>query len=151
MKRVSEAYFTVEAAILYPVILSVIVLMMYLLFFQYDRCLLEQDVGKAAVLNGSKWTLTKEQLNEYMQKKSMHFEEEKYIAWENENPLWKLEKNEVIIEKTGRLRYPFAGMGTEEKFWSAKASFRMNRISPVFLLRRSRKIQDQRDNAKENN
>lgn len=34
-----KAYFTVEAAVLYPIVLGVIVLMTYLLFFQYDRCL----------------------------------------------------------------------------------------------------------------
>lgn len=72
MKKESDAYFTVEAAILYPIILSVILLMTYLLLFQYDRCLLEQDIGKATVLSGSKWTLTKEQLNDYMQKKALH-------------------------------------------------------------------------------
>ena len=44
-----KAYFTVEAAVLYPIVLGVIVLMTYLLFFQYDRCLLEQDMGRAAV------------------------------------------------------------------------------------------------------
>jgi hypothetical protein len=151
MKKESDAYFTVEAAILYPIILSVILLMTYLLLFQYDRCLLEQDIGKATVLSGSKWTLTKEQLNDYMQKKALHFDEEKYIAWENEDPLWNLEKNDVILEKTGRLRYPFAGMGAQEKYWSAKASFQADRISPVFWLRRSRNVQNKRDNTEENN
>ena len=151
MKKESDAYFTVEAAILYPIILSVILLMTYLLLFQYDRCLLEQDIGKATVLSGSKWTLTKEQLNDYMQKKALHFDEEKYIAWENEDPLWNLEKNDVILEKTGRLRYPFAGMGTQEKYWSDKASFQVDRISPVFWLRRSRNVQNKRDNTEENN
>ena len=151
MKKESDAYFTVEAAILYPIILSVILLMTYLLLFQYDRCLLEQDIGKATVLSGSKWTLTKEQLDDYMQKKALHFDEEKYIAWENEDPLWKLEKNDVILEKAGRLRYPFAGMGTLEKYWSAKASFQADRISPVFWLRRSRNVQNKRDNTEENN
>ena len=151
MKKESDAYFTVEAAILYPIILSVILLMTYLLLFQYDRCLLEQDIGKTTVLSGSKWTLTKEQLNDYMQKKALHFDEEKYIAWENEDPLWNLEKNDVILEKTGRLRYPFAGMGTKEKYWSAKASFQVDRISPVFWLRRSRNVQNKRDNREENN
>ena len=151
MKKESDAYFTVEAAILYPIILSVILLMTYLLFFQYDRCLLEQEIGKATVLSGSKWTLTKEQLNDYMQKKALYFDEEKYIAWENEDPLWKLEKNDVILEKAGRLRYPFASMGTQEKYWSAKASFQVDRISPVFWLRRSRNVQNKRDNTEENN
>ena len=53
-----KAYFTVEAAVLYPIVLGVIVLMTYLLFFQYDRCLLEQDMGRAAVRSGRIYMLT---------------------------------------------------------------------------------------------
>ena len=97
MKKESDAYFTVEAAILYPIILSVILLMTYLLLFQYDRCLLEQDIGKATVLSGSKWTLTKEQLNDYMQKKALHFDEEEYIAWENEDSFLKKQDDSDIL------------------------------------------------------
>ena len=53
-RKYYRAYFTVEAAVLYPVVLGVVLLMMYLLFFQYDRCLLEQDMGRAAGLRGRK-------------------------------------------------------------------------------------------------
>ncbi len=137
LTRVSSgAFFTVEAAILYPAVLTVIVLMVYLLLFQYDRCLLEQDAGRAAVQSAGKWTLTKAELDECIQKETMHFDEDKYIAWEGEDAQWKLEKNDVVVEKTGRLKYPFFGMGTTEKYWSAKASFRVDRSSPVFYLRR---------------
>ncbi len=139
----SGAFFTVEAAILYPAVLTVIVLMVYLLFFQYDRCLLEQDVGKAAVQSAGKWTLTKAELDECMQKETMYFDEDKYIAWEGEDAQWKLEKNDVVVEKTGRLKYPFFGMGTTEKYWSAKASFRVDRSSPVFYLRRIRAVKNE--------
>lgn len=62
-------------------------------------------------------------LNDYMQKKALHFDKEKYIAWENEDPLWNLEKNDVILEKTGRLRYPFAGMGTARKILECQSFF----------------------------
>ena len=90
-----KAYFTVEAAVLYPIVLGVIVLMTYLLFFQYDRCLLEQDMGRAAVRSGSRWMQKKEELNRQLQEKDMFFDTEKYIAWESELPVWKLEKNQV--------------------------------------------------------
>lgn len=66
-----KAYFTVEAAVLYPIVLGVIVLMTYLLFFQYDRCLLEQDMGRAAVRSGSRWMQKKEELNRQLQEKDM--------------------------------------------------------------------------------
>ena len=75
-----KAYFTVEAAVLYPIVLGVIVLMTYLLFFQYDRCLLEQDMGRAAVRSGSRWMQKKEELNRQLQEKDMFFDTEKYIA-----------------------------------------------------------------------
>ena len=68
-----KAYFTVEAAVLYPIVLGVIVLMTYLLFFQYDRCLLEQDMGRAAVRSGSRWMQKKEELNRQLQEKDMFF------------------------------------------------------------------------------
>lgn len=134
--KLSGAFFTVEAAILYPAVLAVIVLMVYLLFFQYDRCLLEQDVGGAAVQSAGKWTLTKSELDEHMQNETTSFDEEKYIAWEAGDIQWKLEKSKIVIEKTGRLKYPFSGIGTTEKYWSAKASLRVDRSSPVFYLRR---------------
>lgn len=122
MKKESDAYFTVEAAILYPIILSVILLMTYLLLFQYDRCLLEQDIGKATVLSGSKWTLTKEQLNDYMQKKALHFDEEKYIAWENEDPLWNLEKTMSFL-KNRTTQISFCRYGSARKILECQSFF----------------------------
>ena len=83
-----KAYFTVEAAVLYPIVLGVIVLMTYLLFFQYDRCLLEQDMGRAAVRSGSRWMPKNEDLTRQLQETDMSFDTEKYIAWESEMPFW---------------------------------------------------------------
>lgn len=50
----------------------------------------------------------------------MYFDEEKYIAWEGEAARWILEKNDIVVEKAGRLKYPFSGLGTNEKNWSAR-------------------------------
>ena len=122
-----KAYFTVEAAVLYPIVLGVIVLMTYLLFFQYDRCLLEQDMGRAAVRSGSRWMQKKEELNRQLQEKDMFFDTEKYIAWESELPVWKLEKNQVTVEQTGRMPYPFSEITEVPRYWSAKAAFQVKR------------------------
>ena len=73
-ERIIKRIFTVEAAVLYPIVLGVIVLMTYLLFFQYDRCLLEQDMGRAAVRSGSRWMQKKEELNRQLQEKDMFFD-----------------------------------------------------------------------------
>lgn len=148
-KRI-DAYFTVEAAVLYPLVLGVIVLMIYLLFFQYDRCLLDQDMGRAAVMAGSRWMEKKEELNRQLQKKEMFFDTSKYIAWETELPLWKLEGNHVTVEQNGRLKYPFAGMGTEQKYWSARASFQAERNNPVVHVRKYQKYLKSKNESTEN-
>lgn len=134
-----KAYFTVEAAVLYPIVLGVIVLMTYLLFFQYDRCLLEQDMGRAAVRSGSRWMQKKEELNRQLQEKDMFFDREKYIAWESELPVWKLEKNQVTVEQTGRIPYPFSTIAGVPGYWSAKATFQVKRNNPVEILRNSQR------------
>lgn len=137
-----RAYFTVEAAVLYPVVLGVVILVMYLLFFQYDRCLLEQDMGRAAVRSGSRWMQKKEELNRQLQEKDLFFDTEKYVAWESELPEWKLEKSQVTVEQTGRMPYPFSSVAGVPKYWSAKATFQVHRNSPVDLLRKYQRYQE---------
>lgn len=144
-----RAYFTVEAAILYPVVLGVVLLMMYLLFFQYDRCLLEQDMGRAAVRSGGRWMQKKEELNRQLQEKELFFDTEKYIAWESELPAWKLEKNQVTVEQTGRMPYPFSAIVGVPQYWNVKASFRVNRNSPVNILRKYQQYQNITEEAAE--
>ena len=146
-----KAYFTVEAAVLYPVVLGVVLLMTYLLFFQYDRCLLEQDMGRAAVRGGSRWMQKKEELNRQLQEKDLFFDTDKYIAWETELPAWKLEKNQVTVEQTGRMPYPLSAIAGVPKYWSAKASFRVDRSSPVDILRNYRRYQDETESEEEDN
>lgn len=51
-----NGYMTIEAALLFPVIFTVIILMLYTGFFVYDRCLLENSAYIAA-LRGSRMQL----------------------------------------------------------------------------------------------
>lgn len=39
----AEAYFTVEAALIVPVVLCIFVMIIYLSFYLYDRCVMAQD------------------------------------------------------------------------------------------------------------
>ena len=47
--RDRNAYFTVEAALVLPVVIGAILFVIYMMLFQYDRCLLEQDIGGIAL------------------------------------------------------------------------------------------------------
>ncbi len=48
-KKRESAYFTVEAALLFPMVLLFIILMIFLAFYSYDRCVLEQSAYEAAL------------------------------------------------------------------------------------------------------
>lgn len=50
IKRGQEpAYFTVEAALIFPMVLLFITTMIFLAFYSYDRCILEQSAYEAAL------------------------------------------------------------------------------------------------------
>ena len=78
-----NAYFTVEAAMVMPIVLWVVLFVIYLLFFQYNRCLTDQDVG-VLVLRGS--ILQEESPKERIKKIRGYAEQiydDKYIAWDS--------------------------------------------------------------------
>lgn len=49
IRKVEKGYFTVEAALIFPMVLLFTVMMIFLAFFSYDRCILEQSAYEAAL------------------------------------------------------------------------------------------------------
>lgn len=49
IRKVEKGYFTVEAALIFPMVLLFTVMMIFLAFFSYDRCVLEQSAYEAAL------------------------------------------------------------------------------------------------------
>lgn len=52
MSKKINAYLTVEAACVIPIMLGVTILIISLMIYQYDRCLLEQDVSLYILCQG---------------------------------------------------------------------------------------------------
>ena len=48
-KRYEVAYFTVEAALILPIVMLFTVMMIFLAFYSYDRCVLEHSAYEAAL------------------------------------------------------------------------------------------------------
>lgn len=55
------AYFTVEAALLLPMITVLLCVMLFLAFFSYDRCILEQAAYEAAVRGSTQYLESNEE------------------------------------------------------------------------------------------
>ena len=66
-----------------PIVMSVYVFLITMLFLQYDRCLLEQDMA-AMLLKVSSEPGTPQQQLEYLQKLTAEWDREKYLWLQQE-------------------------------------------------------------------
>ena len=145
MKR-QNAYFTVEAALVLPIVISAMLLISYLFCFQYDRCLLEQDMGALALWSSvaaSGYAEGAGDLDQLLRQRAAGIYQGKYVAWENTNVEIRLEKDQVSVSGSGELTFPVPewNLWNDDNFWKAATSFQNSRRSPVFYIRQYRKLE----------
>lgn len=146
-KKNLSAYFTVEAAMVFPIVFSVILLVLYLLLFQYNRCLQEQDIGILALKGCNIQTEDKEAKKELLEKNYTAVDWEKYLAWEREKATVTLEKNKVQVKQKARFRFPFASLLSwdAQEEWQIETTFENQITSPVDFVRICKKIEKKKD------
>lgn len=141
MKKKINAYLTVEASFLISIIIGVILLVVYLLFFQYDRCLLEHTTGVLGVRGCTLQITDKEsllvELMEYSEQK-----DKRYLAWSMDDVIVQLKGNSVFVKRDGKLRFPFRSLmfWDGDRDWQSSITFRNYRIEPVEFIRNYRKV-----------
>lgn len=140
-RNLPNAYFTVEAAMVMPMVIGIQILLLYLLIFQYNRCLTEQDIAALSVrantlVGEDDWTLL-----ERMKKGAQGIYQDKYTTWENQSPVMELKKNRIKIEQEGRLRFPFLNdEWSVENMWETNIAYEIKRVSPMKVVRNWRKL-----------
>lgn len=146
MKRLLQqkmpAYFTVEAAMIMTMVLNVLMILIYIMFFQYNRCLLEQDMGALALKGCTVQAESKEELLQTLKQYESQLYLEKYIVWEHGEVSLELKQDSIKVEQTGNLIFPFAweGVFDMESQWDTKAVYENKRISPVTFIRNYAKL-----------
>jgi hypothetical protein len=137
-----NAYMTVEAALVLPIVFAVQLLAVYLFIFQYDRCLLDQDVGRLSVLGCRAEAGDKDELTDSLKKAASEVYYEKYLAWNMESLTVELVKENVCVEGSGALKFPVPGwqLWDGETRWTASAVSEYQRLQPVFLIRQYKKL-----------
>ena len=140
-KRIS-AYFTLEATMILTLVTGVIVVLIYFMFFLYNRCLADQDVGTLALRGCSVQAESKEELLQKLEDDAIQMDTEKYIGWKQGATQITLREDKVRVERTGSLLFTFAGIvpGEIDREWKTQRSFENRRIFPVAFLRSLRKL-----------
>ena len=143
MEKKVQAYFTVEAAMIMPLVIGAILFIIGCWFFQYDRCLLEQDMGILALRGSVVSAGGKENTAKQIQDWQSQIYKDKYVLWKQEEMEIKLEKNVVAVKGSGELQIPFTGAGIlETAVWETQARYENHRVDPVLFVRSCRKIME---------
>ncbi len=141
MKK-STAYFTVEAALVLPLVMSALIMTVFLFVFQYDRCLLEQDVGMLILYADTLETADADELSAFVRRRASEVYWDKYVFWEMNRLDITVDKPEIKIEAAGSMTLPLPewNLFGGEKMWEARADRRAARLSPASFLRMYRRI-----------
>ena len=131
-----RGYFTVEAALVIPIVLTGIVTVMYLLIFQYDRCLLEQDTGTLALRGSSMQAEDNGKRVELLERQAAQQDGQKYMMYDGREPDIKWEKGVLTIERGGN-------MGWKNR--EIKTVYRHHTVSPVFFVRQYQKLMQKKE------
>ena len=137
-----KGYFTVEAAFLFPFVLGCLLFVIYSWFYQYDRCLMEQDIGALTLWGSILKTQEKEDLIKQLTEREREADTDKYVAWEQGKTEIKLEKDVIRVKRRGQVKFPFAGLNfwKKDSIWAKETVFENRRIPPALFIRSWRKM-----------
>lgn len=137
----SKAYFTVEAALVVPIVISIIVFTVWIAIYQYNRCLLEQDIGIMAIY-GSYIDEEEGDLKVQLEAKVRELYRGKYIGWNPRQFAITIKGNCVEICGSGEPKNLLAGwrlLNLRDK-WSAHTKREIRRLHPELYLRLHNKL-----------
>lgn len=140
-----NAYFTVEAALVLPMVISAMLLGIFLVCYQYDRCLLEQDMGRLMIQGRAVVTENAgdtQKAVEQIRKQAAQIYRGKYAAWSFTDINIRLDQNKLSCTGVGELVFPVPewNFWNREQRWQAEISYDSGRLSPVFYIRQYRKL-----------
>ena len=126
-KEKSNAYMTVEAGLVLPIIIVIFIFLFAMLVFQYDRCLLEQDMAMMVL-----WGLTAqldeaEDSQEQIEGKLQEIYWDKYV-------LWTMDELRAGV-KHHRFFVSGAGETVLGKRWETKTEYDYELYDPVSFIR----------------
>lgn len=140
-----NAYFTVEAALVMPLVMGALIFTVFLFIFQYDRCVLEQDINILAVCVGTATAEDSEELEAVIRQKTSEIFMDKYVAWVMNELQINVKGDRVNVRGGGYLALPLPEWNffREKNEWGARTLRETLRISPADYIRLYRKIKDE--------
>lgn len=138
----TAGYMTVEAAMVVPVAIAAIVTVVYLGIYQYDRCVMEQDLALLSVFAVS--LEHDEAAGNRLQSRAGQVDLTQYLNCELSVFEVEFSGNAVKAWLKGEYVYPVPGWNwmVEDSGWEIGAYIELKRYSPEKVLRGMKKIRE---------
>lgn len=142
-----NAYMTVEASMVFMIALFIIVFVIQMWLFSYNRCVMEQNAEMLAIRGSSHYYTSKSKTMEYLkdENEALCQESNIHIGWKEVDRTISLRGNKVWISEEGAL---FAENDTNR--WVAKTKTGLLRLRPSYYIRQARKIIEHTSKEDEN-
>ena len=130
-----EGYMTVEASVIMPIVLIVCCFIIYTGFYQYDRCVSEQDAYRAALRGADLYGADKEEKYRAVVKTLEELAADHYAAAHCSYEV--SVKDKMYVKMKGTVRIPLRGLarmvGTD--LWDIEKEVESRMTDPVFFIR----------------
>lgn len=124
-----------EAALVLPVVLGVYLFLITMLFVQYDRCLLEQDMASMLIKACNHSGTSRQQLT-YLQELTASWDREQYLWLELQSPHFTVQGQQICLETAGEFVVPgYGGLSSVAGLHRLEVSFRLNALDRPALVR----------------
>lgn len=137
-----RAYFTVEASLLTPLIFLLIIWVLYMGMFQYDRCLLIQDAYILAMTESRNYYLSNEQIYQNIKNAEAEWDWNKYAAFQKNSFQAEAGKGRVRVSVESSVRMPFRFPFLRNETWNIHITKQSKIVNPVFIIRNYKKFED---------
>lgn len=135
-----KAYFTVEATLIMPMIFLFLFLVIYLGFFQYNRCLLDQDAYILAMTESRKYYQSNGQMYQNIANTKEKWEWKKYISFKKEAVDVEVGTGKITITAKGQVITPIRFFFLENGQWDICIRRQSQIQNPVFIMRNYKKL-----------
>ena len=141
--RKENAYFSLEACLILPLVFYVILFMIYVGFYQYDRCLLEQDVYRMLIRAQQTRFADNQELMQKMKAEDTHWYYDKYVLCQWAEKTIEVEHGKIRIAQSGALKTGMSAFSiwNGSDSWNFRADFTGNRLCPEQTIRNCRKLE----------
>ena len=138
----TDGYLTVEAALILPFALVVILLVMQIWFYKYDRMLMTTETSAAVIRAGEQREMSSDELADYLMNEMQNRYRDHYIAWNFGEISVSATSDSVSCTVDGSGPDLLGGLAFWRDHGALYASVTRSRttISEVFVIRSYRKM-----------